>query len=251
MSQETSPPPGISRRKLFLRLGILLLLAVSGFVAVRFTPLGEYLDKDKLIALFEQLRGEWWSPLLLIAGYCVSAPIGLPASPLLVSGGMVFGPWYGSLYNMIGLILGAMLSFWVARGLGREAVVHLAGDRLRKAERLFERRGFWPLVQVRFLPIPFAIVSYAAALAGVSNFRYFITSLIGLAPITLVHTYFVPKLLYSAIEGGRPLGLSITYVALLLLLNVVAGWPTLQEALRRRKRFKEIKAHRASRRSEG
>jgi uncharacterized membrane protein YdjX (TVP38/TMEM64 family) len=164
---------------------------------------------------------------------------------------MVFGFWYGSLYNMLGLLFGAMIAFWVGRALGREAIVHLAGDRLRKAERLFERRGFWPLVQVRFLPIPFSVVSYAAALAGVPNFRYFVTSLIGLAPATLVHTYFVPKLLYSAIEGGKPIGLSIAYLGAILLLNLVAGWPTLQEAMRRRKRFKEVKALRVASRPKG
>ncbi len=121
---------------------------------MRFTSLGEYLDKDRMVALFEHLRGEWWSPVLLVGLYCVAAPMGLPASPLLIAGGMVFGFWLGSLYNMIGLVAGAMAAFWVGKSLGREAIVQLAGNRLRKAERLFEKRGFWPLVQIRFLPIP-------------------------------------------------------------------------------------------------
>ncbi len=235
------------RKSLYLKLGALFLIAASGFLALRFTPLGEYADKDRMIALFEQLRGEWWSPLLLVLLYCVAAPMGLPASPLLIAGGMVFGFWLGSLYNMIGLVAGAMAAFWVGKSLGREAIVQLAGNRLKRAERIFEKRGFWPLVQIRFLPIPFSVVSYAAALAGVSTWRYFVTTVIGLAPATLVHTYFVPKMLYSAIDGGKPVELLAAYLAALIGLNLIAGWPTIQEGLRRRQRYREIRALRAGR----
>jgi phospholipase D1/2 len=235
------------RRKIFFRLGLLALLAVSGFLAVRFTPLGEFMDKDRLLALFEQLRAEWWSPLLLIGLFCVAAPIGLPASPILLAGGMVFGFGLGSLYNMAGLVGGAMISYWVGRALGREAIVQLAGARLRKAEMLFEKRGFWPLVQVRLLPIPFSVVCYAAALAGVPTGRYFVTSLIGIAPATLMHTYFAPKTIHSAIDGEKPIGLLAAYMGCWIGLNLIAGWPQFQEGQRRRRRLAEIRTRRSAR----
>jgi len=244
----TAAPAAQGRRKIFIRLGFLALLAVSGFLAVRFTPLGEFMDKDRLLALFEQLRHEWWSPLLLIGLFCLAAPIGLPASPLLLAGGMVFGFGLGSLYNMAGLTGGAMIAYWVGRGLGRDAVVQLAGARLRKAEKLFEKRGFWPLVQVRFLPIPFSVVCYAAALAGVPTGRYFVTSLIGIAPATLMHTYFAPKTIHSAIDGQKPIGLLAAYLGCWIGLNLIAGWPQFQEGQRRRRRHQEIKALREARR---
>lgn len=247
---SAAPDPGKSgNRSIYLKLGVLFAIAASGILAVRFTPLGEYLDKDRMVALFEHLRGEWWSPVLLVLLYCVAAPMGLPASPLLIAGGMVFGFWLGSLYNMIGLVAGAMAAFWVGKSLGREAIVQLAGNRLRKAERLFEKRGFWPLVQIRFLPIPFSVVSYAAALAGVSSWRYFITSVIGLAPATLVNTYFAPKLIYSAIDGGKPVELLAAFLASLLALNMIAGWPTIQAGLRRRRRYQEIREQRSARKA--
>lgn len=240
-------PAAHGRRKIFFRLGLLALLAVSGFLALRFTPLGEFMDKDRLLALFGQLRSEWWSPLLLIALFCVAAPMGLPASPILLAGGMVFGFGLGSLYNMAGLVGGAMLAYWVGRALGRDAIVQLAGPRLRKAEKLFEKRGFLPLVQARLLPIPFSVVCYAAALAGVPTGRYFVTSLIGIAPATLMHTYFAPKTLHQAIDGQKPIGLLAAYAGCWIGLNIVAGWPQLQEALRRRRRYRGLKESRAAR----
>jgi phospholipase D1/2 len=243
----TEDPAVPGRNKIFLRLGLLALVAVSGFLALRFTPLGEFMDKDRLLALFGQLRAEWWSPLLLILLFCVAAPIGLPASPILLAGGMVFGFAYGSLYNMAGLVGGAMIAYWVGRALGREAIVQLAGPRLRKAERLFEKRGFWPLIQTRLLPIPFSVVCYAAALAGVPNGRYFVTSLIGIAPATLMHTYFAPKTIHEAIDGQKPIGLLAAYAGCWIGLNLIAGWPQIQERRRRRRRLEEMRALRGSR----
>ena len=105
-------------------------------------------------------------PLLLAALYVTITPLGLPATPLVIAGGMVFGPLLGSLYNTVGLLIAAMAGFFFAGALGREFVVRIAGQRLRRAERVFARQGFWPLVQIRFLPIPFSMVSYGAALAG-------------------------------------------------------------------------------------
>lgn len=236
------------RRVLIAKLLLLAAMLASGFVLVRFTPVGEFFEEKRLIALFESLSHEWWTPLLLIGLFCLVAPLGLPASPILLGGAMVFGFVKGSIFNIVGLMAGAMVSFFVGRSLGREAIVQLAGQRLRRAEKIFERRGFWPLIQIRFLPIPFSVVSYAAALAGVSTGRYFITSLLGLTPATLVHTYFAPPVILATLHGERPVRLFILYAGALIGLNVIAGWPQLREALRRRRRLTELRARRSARR---
>lgn len=238
------------RTRLLLRLALLAALLLSGFVLVRYTHLGELLEKERMVALFESLAGEWWTPLLLVASFCGAAPLGLPASPFLVAGGVVFGFVLGSVYNILGLLLGAMIGFGVAKALGREAIVQLAGPKLRRAEILFEKRGFWPLVQVRFLPIPFSVVGYAAALAGVSAGRYLLTSALGLVPATVLHTYYAPKLLLAMIDGSMfeggfpypnaPFELLVPYALLLLALNGVAGWPQIRSTLRRRRRYREL-----------
>ena len=61
---------------------------------------------------------------------------------------MVFGPVLGSLYNTIGLVFGATSAYYVGRALGREFIVHLAGPRLRRAERVFEEHGIDDFTQV-------------------------------------------------------------------------------------------------------
>lgn len=253
---STSADPKARRSQLILRLVVLALLLVSGFLLAKLTPLGTLLEKQRMIALFEDLSHRWWTPLVLVASYCVAGPIGLPASPFLVAGGVVFGFALGSFYNILGLLSGAMVGFWVAKALGRSAVVQLAGPRLRRAEMLFEKRGFWPLVQARFLPIPFSVIGYAAALAGVGAGRYLLTSAIGLVPATVLHTYFAPKLLLAMIDGSMfegefpwavPWGLLVPYAIALLALNILAGLPQIRQTLRRRRRYRELTAARAER----
>ena len=211
MSRSDSQPES-SRSRLVLRLLALAVLLVGGVLLLKFTPLGEYFQRDLIIATLERLRDEPWTPFALVLAFGVSTVVGLPASPLVMAGGMVFGPIYGSVYNALGLVLGAMSTFWVGKALGRDAILQLAGPKLRRAEMVFNRRGFWPLVQARFLPIPFPVVSYAAALAGISPSRFFLTTVLGVVPSTIVHTYFAPQLILAGLEGRDMRGLGIGYV---------------------------------------
>ena len=181
-------------RALILRAAAFVAFVAAGFLAFRFTPLAEYLSEEKLLATFEALRHTWWAPLLLIGLYAALSPLGVPVSPLMLGGGAVFGFLYGSLYNTVGLALGASLSYLLARQLGREFVVHLTGGKLRRAEALFAAHGFWPLVQTRFVPLPFAVVNFGAALAGIGPGRFLLATIIGLVPSTLMHTYFISAL---------------------------------------------------------
>ena len=222
-------------RKAWLRMAVLVAILLAGFVLVRFTPLGGYFTREQMIALLERLRASPWSPVILIAAYAVLAPAGLPMSPLVAGGGVVFGFWLGALYNILGLVIGAMTAYYLGKALGRDFIVHLAGPRLGRAERVFERRGFWPLVQVRFLPIPFWAVSYGAAMAGVKVPRFLVTSTLGIIPATVMHTYFMSTLVLepTATVAGA-------YILVWGAFNVVTGWPTLREGLRRRKRYREL-----------
>jgi uncharacterized membrane protein YdjX (TVP38/TMEM64 family) len=225
---------------------MLIALVLVGIILVRLTPIGEFFTEDRVASLTAEVRGTWWAPLLLIGLYAIVATLGLPPAPLLV-GGATFGALYGSLYNMAGLLLGASLAYTVVRVLGRDFVVRVTGQRIRRAENLFERHGFWPLVQTRFLPIPFAVVNYGAALAGVGTSLFFLATAVGLIPSTLIHTYFIAE----AIET-RGLGRAMTlacYAGTFVLFNVLISGLWVGEQARRRRRYRELIALRATRKT--
>ena len=235
------------KRKALLKLAIVPVLILIGLGALKLTPLGELMTGERIIEVFSALRDEPWTPLLLIAALIATGPFGLPVSPLMVGGGAVFGPLLGTFYNSIGLMGNCLLTYQIGKGVGREAIVRMAGPKIKRAEALLSRRGFWPLVQIRFLPVPAPVTNYAAALAGIPMGRYMLTSALGLIPSCAVHTYFAPALIYAVLEGRNPTWLTVQYAAALVLLNAVVLWPQLKDGLRRRRRYRELVEIRRSR----
>ena len=206
-----------------LRRAILLVLLTAGIAGIRFTPLSGFITSDSLVVFITNIRNIWWSPLFLIALYMTMALFALPTAPLLM-GGAIFGAFYGSLYNLIGLLSGAAISFYTAKLLGRDLVVRVTGERMRRAENFLARHGFWPLVQTRFMPIPFAVVNFGSGLAGVESPRFLSATVLGLVPSTLVHTYFISELI-SADNAARTVLLA-KYAMVFIIFNIVIslGW---------------------------
>ncbi len=227
-----------------LRGAMFALLILAGIILVRFTPLGEMLTEERVVSLIEQMRDTWWAPILLIGLFVIVSTLGLPPVPLLV-GGAAFGAFYGSIYNMVGLLLGALLAFWVAKLLGRDFVVRFTGKRFRRAEKVFERHGFWPLVQTRFMPLPFAVVNFGAALGGVRPAFFLAASTIGLIPSTLIHTYFIAQAIET--QGRDRAFTLVLYAGAFVLFNILLSFLWLRERAQRRKRYHELVAIRAER----
>lgn len=201
-----------------LRLALFVVMILAGIALVRFTPLGDVLSEDYIRSLIHELRGIWWAPLVLIGLYITLGILGLPPGPLML-GGAAFGALYGTIYNTVGLFTGAALGYLVAKLLGRDFVMHVAGKKLRRFKDLSERRGFWPLVQTRFLPIPFMVVNFGAALAGVRPMRFLTASALGLLPSTLIHTYFIAKLLET--QGTERILTLVLYASAFVLFNLL------------------------------
>jgi uncharacterized membrane protein YdjX (TVP38/TMEM64 family) len=238
---EPRAAPRLPRRVL-LRFLVLVVLVAVGFVAVRFSPLADVLTVEKVSAVLAELRQAWWAPALLIAAYVVLCPLGLPASVLMITGGLVFGVLHGSVYNIVGVFLGGASTYFVGRTLGRELVVHLIGHRLKKVERVIARRGFWSLVGVRFVPLPFPLVNYCCALAGVRPALFLTTTFLGIVPTVVLFTYFADALSRAATgdRGGVLLQLAVASV-LLLAATIV---PQVIQGRRRRARYRGLREQR-------
>lgn len=242
-TDDAAPP----LRWAFARFLLLVVVVAAAFAAVRWTPLGGYLERQELAGLLARLRAAWWAPAAFVGIYVVLCPLGLPVSPLVFAGGAVFGAAWGALWNGLGTFLGAAASYGFARGLGREFVARLArGGRLRRTERRLARADFWSLVAVRFVPVPFPLVNFAAALAGVPAGRFLAATAVGLTPSVVVYTVLATALMRAAGGGGggavaAAAGIAI---ALLFLLTFLPRWWL---ARRRRRRYRELVAARRER----
>ena len=238
-------------RTAVLRFAILVALVLGSAALARWTPLGNFLDRDTLQVTLDGLRDVWWAPLLLVGLYLLFCPLGLPATPFLVVGGLVFGPVRGALFNFIGTFSSAMLGYTLARFLGADFFRHLLGPRLARIEKLVARRGFFYLIGIRLMPVPFPVVNFGLALAGVRPMTYALTSALGLAPAALLWTWFAAALgdaAKAAPGSGQTGDLVVRLIAMIVLLVVLILLPPVLNARSRRKRLRIHREARGGRR---
>lgn len=229
-------------RHLLLRFLVLVLIVGTGFAVLRWTPLANYLNVEDVKAVLgplqERLREAWWAPVALIASYMVLCPL-MPATPMMVAGGIVFGPVMGSIYNIIGTFLGGTVTYYLGRGLGHDLVLHLIGNRLKRVERVIARRGFWSMVGARFLPVPFPLVNYCMALAGIRPALFLVTTAIGLIPGVTIFTYFAS--LFAKAASGDWSGIVAQFAVASLLMLLLTFIPQIWMMRKRRERYRQVK----------
>ena len=225
-------------RRTIVRFGILVAILVGGFLVSRLPAVREQLAPANLLPLLDRLGDKWWAPLALLGLYLVLCPAGIPATPLIFVGGAVFGVLWGGTLNFLGLYFGAILTFFLARHLGREFVERYGGSKLRKAEQLLQRHGFWAVVGIRFVPLPFPLANAAAAVTGIRLPVFLVATATGLAPTIFLWTYFADALAHLGEHSkGELLGRFLLMIGLLL---VVALTPIAVRRIRRWQRYRAL-----------
>ena len=132
----------------------------------------------------------WVAPLVFIAGYIIATVFFLPGLVFTLAGGALFGPVYGTLYNLTGATLGATLAFLTARYLAHDWVARRAGGRVKQLVTGVEREGWRFVAFVRLVPLfPFNLLNYALGLTRIRLSHYIITSFIFMAPAGAAYTY--------------------------------------------------------------
>lgn len=108
--------------------------------------------------------------------------------------GVAIFPWFlGLVYGEIGVLLGAMVAFLIARRF-REPLLKkfVPLNKINEWEKkLSENQEFWFLVGLRLFFNPlFDYISYAAGLTKITWTRYLVTTVIGTLPTMFVVYYF-------------------------------------------------------------
>lgn len=203
----------------YLKPFILLLLFLTGFFLYLFTPLREYLVPQKLISLVGTARGTWWVPVALILIYGVGGLFALPAAPLSLVIGAVYGLKWGMVYNILASNLGAVIDFAAARFLGREFISRILKGKLQRFDEKAEAHGFRYIFYLRLVPLfPFLGINFAAGLSRIKFWDYLTASAIGMLPGTFVYTYFAASLLSGAVGAKREALFHLILSSLLFIL---------------------------------
>ncbi len=171
-------------------------------------------------------------PILFMLAYALGAVFFLPGSALTLAGGALFGPVWGTLYNLTGATLGATLAFLTARYLASDWVEKKTGGRLKQLKEGVEGEGWRFVAFVRLVPLfPFNLLNYALGLTRIRLSHYVLATYVCMLPGALAYTY----LGYAgreAVAGGE--GLIQKGMLALALLALAAFLPRIIGRLRQK-----------------
>ncbi|MFN2398155.1 MAG: TVP38/TMEM64 family protein [Gemmatimonadaceae bacterium] len=226
------PPP--KRGAALRRLGVfLLVVAVAVAVAWHF-GLFELTNRDALAAAIEKVRRVRYLPLLFVLAYAIAVTFGLPATAFTLAGGALFGFGPGLLLNWLGATIGAVLAYSFAGALCGETCRAVLGRRAEALDQLAAAHGFVGTLRLRLIPVvPFTLLNYGAALAGVRRRDYVLATALGIVPGAAVYTYFANSLIQGVEGAGRQALVNVSIAGVLLI--VLSFIPMLVHRVARRR----------------
>ncbi|MCE5242657.1 MAG: TVP38/TMEM64 family protein [Syntrophobacteraceae bacterium] len=228
ISNSSNPSRGSAAARAFA-LGLFIVAAI---VVVRFSPVREYLTADHLGRVLD--AAGLWAPLAFVFIYAAGVCLFVPGVLLTSLGAGVFGPFRGFLWVMAGAMLGASLSFYIGRTLGRDFAASLIGDRLRKYDDAIERNGFATVLYLRLVYFPFTALNFGMGLTRVRFLDYFWGTLLGIVVGTFIITYFVGTLRDAWLAGDWARLLAWQPLAVLALFVFSFFIPRIVEKVRNR-----------------
>jgi len=207
---------------------ILLLLALATGIAL-VIMYREHLDASQFETLLKDSGAA--APLLFMLLYAIGTVFFLPGSVLTLLGGALFGPYWGTLYNLTAATIGAMLSFLVARYLASDWVAQKTGGKMKQLINGVENESWRFVAFTRLVPLfPFNLLNYALGLTRISFTQYSVATYICMLPGAIAYTYlgYIGR---EAATGGE--GLIQKALLALALLAMVAFLPRLIGNLRK------------------
>ncbi len=167
---------------------------------------GLFSSQENLEAFLRGFGG--WAPWLFILIQIVQTVIPvIPGGLTCPAGAAIFGVWYGFLLNFIGIMIGSVIDFWLARRYGRHLVMALIGPKSYNKYIHYLNTKTFDRIFIFGMFFPVSPADALCLLAGLSNMtfkRFFLFLSLG-KPFTLfIYTY---GLLYLSSWIGQLLGL--------------------------------------------
>ena len=173
------------RRLPLTRLALVVLLAAGA------TWVLTHRDMLNLEAIEPAVRALGvWAPIGFVLLYAVGTVLFFSGALLSLAGGALFGPVWGTAWNLVGATLGATAAFLLARTVAGEWVARRVGGRLRRLVDGVTAEGWRFVALMRLVPlVPFNLLNYALGLTGISLPVYVLTSALCMLPGAVAYTW--------------------------------------------------------------
>ncbi len=119
---------------------------------------------------------------IYIVLYAIRPLILFPATLLTIASGLIFGPWLGTLFTIIGENASANFGFSLVRWFGRESVATHSTPLMSRWDEKLKQKGIVSVMTMRLIMLPFDAVNFSCGLTAIRQRDYAIGTFIGILP---------------------------------------------------------------------
>jgi len=213
----------IQNRKHFLLKITPLLILLLGLLAFFYFRLYEHMTLDSLKAhrafLLSWTQKHYFvSSAIFIGIYIFMVAISAPSASLLtILGGFLFGPVFGTIYVVISASIGATIIFIVAKTAFYDFFHTKAKGFLKKMAAGFQKNAVSYLLFLRLVPLfPFWLINIVPAFFGVRIKTFFLTTLFGVLPGTMVYV-LLGNGMGTILDQGKELNMGVIFKPAILI----------------------------------
>ena len=186
----------------------------------------EYLsDSDNLKFLSDMIQEHFILAALIYIGLTIVACVvlALPGVTFAILAGVIFGPWWGTLFCLIATTLGAIIAFIVGRFFLQDSIKPMVAKNALLKKILFEEAGRSDIVLLaitRLVPLfPYNIENFAYGITDISLAHYSLYTFIFMIPGVALYTIGT-----AGFTSAENRWLYWGIAAVLLVLVMFLGW---------------------------
>lgn len=201
-----------------LRVGLLVVIFSVIFISQFFLDATAYFSPHRIASWLSD-KGIF-APVIYMGLMVLAVVISpIPSLPLDIAAGAFFGPALGTVYSVAGASAGAVVSFYIARLLGREFIERFLGGHINFCSECSDNLLTKIVFISRLLPVvSFDVVSYGAGLTAMSARKFALATFFGMIPLTFIYNYFGSVLVFGK-------GLSLIFgLTMVLLFFLIPRW---------------------------
>jgi uncharacterized membrane protein YdjX (TVP38/TMEM64 family) len=211
------------------KISIFVIIVAAIVWGTRYFGLYQYLTPQRIRDFVVSFG--IWAPITYIVIYFLRTFVLFSASVLSVAGGLAFGPFWGTVYTVIGATLSSMTAFLLVRWLGRgfmDSVCKSCGPAVEGLDEKIGNRGFWIILFLRLIPLfPYEGINLAAGLSKIPLWQYSLATFLGIIPGSFAYNYL----------GGSLMDIKDTKILLAIaLVLLVIFIPTLYKLIKAMKK---------------
>lgn len=213
-----SPHQQLSASRHMLTITVLVAGMLCLAAILHWLSFPDGIDRETAAAALAGLKQSPYALPIVVTGFVLGGLLAFPVTLMIILTVIIFGPWQGLLYTLVGAETSAVSTFLLGRRLGRDAVNRLTGNLVNRLRLNLTESGFKGVLTYRIIPVaPFTVINLIAGISGIRSWDFAFATFIGLLP-GLAVIVIVAQWIADFIHAPKP-----AHFAALLGATIVVG----------------------------